>query len=93
VKHLGEQCAGKSQALFDVGGAGGILSLTLVMKKLTPDFWAISEFRKQNVERIKGVFREFVSFLQDIDLVEGELASIDGSKMKLSSDAPAWLRR
>jgi transposase len=58
------------------------LEVIWLMRKLTPDFWAISEFRKQNVERIKGVFREFVSFLQDIDLVEGELASIDGSKMK-----------
>jgi len=53
-----------------------------LMRKLAPDFWTISEFRKQNVDRIKGVFEEFVSFLQDIDLVEGKLASIDGSKMR-----------
>jgi transposase len=58
------------------------LELIWLMKKLAPDFWTISEFRKQNVERIKGVFREFVSFLQDIDLIEGKLASIDGSKIK-----------
>lgn len=56
--------------------------LIWLMKKLAPDFWTISEFRRQNVEKIKGVFREFVAFLQDIDLVEGKLASIDGSKMK-----------
>jgi transposase len=58
------------------------LELIWLMKKLSPDFWTISEFRKQNVVRIKGVFREFVAFLQDIDLVEGKLATIDGSKMK-----------
>ena len=29
VKHLGEQCKGKLQALFDVEGAGAILSFTL----------------------------------------------------------------
>jgi transposase len=58
------------------------LELLWLMKRLAPDFWTISEFRKQNVERIKGVFREFVAFLQDIDLVEGKLASIDGSKFK-----------
>jgi hypothetical protein len=82
VKQLGEQCAGKSQALFDVGGAGASLSFTLVMRKLAPDFWTISEFRKQNVDKIKGVFKGFVSFLQEIDLVEGKLASLDGSKIK-----------
>ena len=58
------------------------LELIWLMKKLAPDFWTISEFRKQNVERIKGVFREFVAFLQDVDLVEGKFASIDGSKIK-----------
>ena len=58
------------------------LELIWLMRKLPPDFWTISEFRKQNVDRIKGVFREFVAFLQDIDLVEGKLASIDGSKIK-----------
>jgi transposase len=58
------------------------LELLWLMRKLAPDFWTISEFRKQNVDRIKGVFREFVSFLQDVDLVEAKLASIDGSKMK-----------
>jgi transposase len=58
------------------------LEVLWLMRKLVPDFWTISEFRRQNVEKIKGVFREFVRFLQDIDLVEGKLASIDGSKMK-----------
>ena len=58
------------------------LEVLWLMRKLAPDFWTVSEFRKQNVERIEGVFREFVSFLQDVDLVEGKLASIDGSKMK-----------
>jgi transposase len=53
-----------------------------LMRKLAPDFKTIADFRKDNVDRIKRVFTEFVSFLQDIDLVEGKLASIDGSKMK-----------
>src|SRR5450759_858026 len=58
------------------------LEVLWLMRKLAPDFWTISEFRKQNADRIKGVFREFVSFLQDVDLVEAKLVSIDGSKMK-----------
>jgi transposase len=53
-----------------------------MMRKLAPDFKTIADFRKDNVDRVKSVFREFVSFLQDIDLVEGKLASLDGSKVR-----------
>ena len=53
-----------------------------LMRKLAPDFWTISEFRKENPDRITGDFREFVAFLQDIDLVEGKFVSIDGSKFR-----------
>jgi transposase len=58
------------------------LELIWLMKKLAPDFKTIADFRKDNVHRVKSVFKEFVAFLQDIDLVEGKLASIDGSKIK-----------
>jgi transposase len=53
-----------------------------LMKGLKPDFKTIADFRKDNVDRIKSVFKQFVSFLQDIDLVGGEVASLDGSKFK-----------
>ena len=53
-----------------------------LMKGLTPDFKTIADFRKDNVDRIRGVFKRFVSFLQEIDLVGGEVASLDGSKFK-----------
>jgi transposase len=53
-----------------------------LMKKLAPDFKTIADFRKDNVDCMKKVFKEFISFLQDLDLFGGELASIDGSKFK-----------
>jgi transposase len=53
-----------------------------LIKGRTPDFKTIADFRKDNVDLIKSVFKRLVSFLQDIDLVEGELASLDGSKIK-----------
>jgi transposase len=52
------------------------------MKKLIPDDKTISDFRKNNVECIKQVFKQFVCFLENIDLVEGKLVSTDGSKIK-----------
>ena len=53
-----------------------------LIEKLVPDFKTIADFRKDNVGCIKKVFKEFVFFLQDLDLFGGELASIDGSKFK-----------
>lgn len=58
------------------------LELIWLMKKLNPDFRTIADFRKENVDRIRSVFREFVSFLQDVDLVEGKFVSLDGSKIR-----------
>ena len=58
------------------------LEVIWMMRKLAPDFKTIADFRKDNIERVKKVFTGFVSFLQDIDLVEGKLVSLDGSKVK-----------
>ena len=52
------------------------------MKNLTPDFKTIADFRKDNIDCIKPVFKMFVEFLQSVDLIEGKLASLDGTKVK-----------
>ena len=52
------------------------------MKKLTPDFKTISDFRKNNVDSIKPVFKEFVFLCKSLDLFGLELVGIDGSKFK-----------
>jgi transposase len=53
-----------------------------LIKNLTPDFKTIADFRKDNIDCIKPIFRMFVNFLKDLDLIEGKLASIDGTKIK-----------
>ena len=58
------------------------LELMWLMGRLTPDFKTISNFRKDNVDCVKKVFKEFVYFLQDLDLFGAELVGIDGSKFK-----------
>jgi transposase len=47
---------------------------------LKPDFRTISDFRKENIDSLKGVFKEFVRRVT-IDLKTG-FVSIDGSKFK-----------
>lgn len=53
-----------------------------LMKKLAPDFKTIADFRKDNVDCIKPVFKEFVFLCRSLDLFGAELVAIDGSKFK-----------
>src|SRR3990172_10521654 len=53
-----------------------------LMKKLAPDFKTIADFRKDNADCIKPVFKEFVYLCRSLDLFGGELVGIDGSKFR-----------
>jgi hypothetical protein len=54
----------------------------LLTKKLAPDHKTIADFRKDNVECIKPVFKEFVYLCKSLDLYGAQLVAIDGSKFK-----------
>jgi transposase len=58
------------------------VELMWLMKKLTPDFRTIADFRKDNVDCIKLVFKEFVKLCRSLDLIGGELVGVDGVKLK-----------
>ncbi len=53
-----------------------------LMKKLAPDFKTIADFRKNNVDCIKGVFKEFVYLCRSLDLYGAQLVAIDCTKFK-----------
>ena len=53
-----------------------------LMKKLAPDFKTIADFSKDNVDCIKGVFKEFVYLCRSLDLYGAQLVAIDGTKFK-----------
>ncbi len=53
-----------------------------LLKKLTPDFKTIADFRKDNREAIKKVFKEFILLCKKLDLFGGEFVAIDSSKFK-----------
>ena len=53
-----------------------------LMKKLAPDHKTIADFRKDNVDCIKGVFKEFVYLCKSLDLYGAQLIAIDGTKFK-----------
>jgi transposase len=53
-----------------------------LMKKLAPDHKTIADFRKDNIDCIKPVFKEFVYLCRSLDLYSAQLVAIDGTKFK-----------
>lgn len=58
------------------------VELFYLLKKLTPDFRTIADFRKDNAKALKNVFRAFVKLCMKLDLYQKELLAIDGSKFR-----------
>jgi len=52
------------------------------MKKLAPDNKTIADFRKDNIDCIKPVFKEFVYLCRSLDLYGAQLVAIDGTKFR-----------
>jgi transposase len=53
-----------------------------LMKKLAPDFKTIADFRKDNIDCVKGVFKEFVKLCMGLDLFGAKCVVVDGTKFK-----------
>jgi len=53
-----------------------------LIRRLTPDFKTIAEFRKNNKEAINLVFKQFVILCKEWDLFGREIVAIDGSKFR-----------
>lgn len=58
------------------------LEVIWLMRKLEPDFKTVADFRKENLEGIKKVCREFTLMCREMGLFGGELIGVDGSKFK-----------
>jgi len=58
------------------------VELMWLLGKLTPDFKTIADFRRDNSQPIRAVYREFTQVCRRLGLYGGELVAIDGSKFK-----------
>ena len=61
------------------------IELMWLLKKLTPDFKTIADFRKDNLQPIRKVCKEFILLCKKLDLFSSELVAIDGSKFRASN--------
>ena len=53
-----------------------------LVRKLTPDFKTIADFRKDNLSAIKSVCREFTLLCKKLELFGGDLVAVEGSKFR-----------
>src|SRR3990172_8299745 len=53
-----------------------------LLRRLTPDFKTLADFRKDNRSAIQQVCREFTLYCRRLQLFSGDLVAIDGSKFK-----------
>ena len=69
------------------------LEVIWLMKRLSPDFKNIADFRKENASAIKGACQAFIQFCRQADLLTGRLVAIDGSKFKTAASKDRALTR
>jgi transposase len=58
------------------------LEVMWLLRGLTPDFKTIADFRKDNRDAFKPVFRQFVLLCRKLELFGGELLAVDGTRLK-----------
>lgn len=56
-----------------------------LINELKPDFRTISEFRKDNINNMKEVFKQFSILCDSLDLIGKEIVAIDGSKFRANN--------
>jgi|SRR5208337_1652002 len=58
------------------------LEVLWLMKRLSPDHKTISDFRRNNADALRLVFKEFVTICKKLELFGKELVAIDSTKFK-----------
>lgn len=61
---------------------GRNLELRWLLKELTPNYHSIADFRQLHAKQLKFVFKVYLSFLRDQELLGSKLVAIDGTKIR-----------
>lgn len=65
------------------------IEMQWLLEDIRPNYHSISDFRKNNPVALKNLFRLFVCFLKDADLIAGETIAIDGTKSRAHNSKKA----
>ena len=58
------------------------LEMQWLTETLRPNYHSIADFRKDNPKALQQLFKLFVSFLKETDLISGKTIAIDGTKSR-----------
>lgn len=61
------------------------LSFIWLMGGLKPDYKTVSEFRRKNKESLNGVLKKCVRMCIELDLIEGNVLFVDGTKIRANA--------
>jgi transposase len=65
------------------------IEMQWLLEDIRPNYHSISDFRKNNPVALKNLFKLFVSFLKEADLIAGETIAIDGTKSRAHNSKKA----
>ena len=65
------------------------IELQWLLEAICPNYHSIADFRKDNPKALKQLFKVFVSFLKDAELIAGETIAIDGTKSRAHNSKKA----
>jgi transposase len=65
------------------------LEMQWLLEAICPNYHSIADFRKDNPKALKQLFKLFVSFLKDADLISGKTIAIDGTKSRAHNSKKA----
>lgn len=61
------------------------LEVIWLLRKLTPDFKTIADFRKENKDNLVKIFKDFSHLCKELGLYGKELIAVDGTKIKANN--------
>ena len=65
------------------------IEMKWLLEDIRPNYHSISDFRKDNPVALKKLFKLYVWFLKDADLIGGEIIAIDGTKTRAHNSKKA----
>ncbi|WP_233622090.1 IS1182 family transposase [Flavobacterium agrisoli] len=65
------------------------VELQWLLEAICPNYHSIADFRKDNPKALKQLFKLFVSFLKDAELIAGDTIAIDGTKSRAHNSKKA----
>lgn len=65
------------------------IELQWLLQDIRPNYHSISDFRKDNPKALVQLFKIFVSFLKNAELIAGETIAIDGTKSRAHNSKKA----